>query len=83
MHDLYTVIEIEREGGVKVLKGDSEIPDDLIMPTEPGIYQWRPVAKRWSSDAEHGHWHHVFGWGRGVLEPSQFPRLDELPADVW
>lgn len=76
------VIEVLPDGEVDVI--EEFVERDLFkrfkkFPTDPGIYQWRPVAREWGSDAEHGSWREVYDWAPGELPREEWPKIHELP----
>lgn len=83
MKEIRWVVEVSGEGEVKPIeepvKGELLKRFDGSMPEGPGTYQWRPMSRRYSADAEHGSWSPVYGWGVGVLPEERMPKLMELP----
>lgn len=77
-----TVVEVNGDG-IKVLKGT--VSEDMmqVVPSEKGVYQWRPVAKVWEGDNEHGNHYPIYGWAKGELSIEEWPDLRTLPTKLY
>lgn len=77
------VVEVTETGAIKpveeLVKGELLKRFGGSLPEEPGTYQWRPLGRTYSADAEHGSWSPVYGWGEGVLSEQEMPELMALP----
>ena len=77
------VVEISKQGAKPVkelVEGKLLERFGSSLPEKAGTYQWRPVGRTYSADAEHGSWTPVYGWAEGVLTEKEMPGLMALPS---
>lgn len=76
-----TVVEVKEvrmfgirlRSSIRVIKGEVDVNDHMGTFGTPGVYQWRPVSRRWASGAPEyaGNWETIWGWAPGDLPPKE------------